>query len=80
MRKNKTKIDVTFGEGVALIRRQGHTAPIVASVLGREQNGIREIVHLDRLVHEDSYDWGEWNAFGAVSTILERSLPPEKVM
>ncbi len=68
-------MDVSFGDGFAVIRREGHSAPIVAKVLGCESEGRAETVYLDRLVHEDGNDWGEWGAHGAISTILSRMLP-----
>lgn len=68
-------MSITFGDGLALIRREGHSEPIVANVLGRESDGQGETVYLDRLVHEPGHDWGTWAARGAVSTILNRVLP-----
>ena len=68
-------MEVSFGDGFAVIRRQGHSAPIVATVLGRERAGRGETVYLDRLVHEEGHDWGEWGTHGAISTILTRQLP-----
>lgn len=73
--KDGTKMEVSFGDGFAVIRREGHSAPIVARVLGREREGRGETVYLDRLVHDESNNWGEWGAHGAISTILTRTLP-----
>jgi hypothetical protein len=44
-------------------------------VLGRELQGGRDVVYLDRLIHDDEQDWQEWTASGAISTILARLQP-----
>jgi len=36
MPKIATKVSIAFGDGVAVIRREGTTTAIVAKVLGRE--------------------------------------------
>jgi hypothetical protein len=67
---------VTLGDGSAVIRRNDSSAAVVvADVLGREIHGDRETVYLDRLVHDDRQNWGDWIASGAVSTILTRRAP-----
>jgi len=72
-----TRFNVAFGEGVAVVRRAGSTSVIVCNVLGREISSAgAENVYLDRLVHgsRGSEDWGDFDASGAVSTILTRKL------
>ena len=75
MPKIAAKVSITFGDGVAVIRREGVTTAIVAKVLGRELQGGRDVVYLDRLIHDDEQDWQEWTASGAISTILARLQP-----
>jgi len=70
----RTVMSVTLGEGVAVVRRQGRTDPIVAGVLGIERTEGVETVYLDRVVHGAGQDWQEWDAAGAVSTILSRPM------
>ena len=68
-------MSVSFGDGVAVIRRELSSAVIVAGVLGREPSNGFDTVYLDRLVHDEGQTWGEWTAQGAISTILSRELP-----
>jgi hypothetical protein len=75
MRNGLTKLSVTVGDGVAVIRRELSSAVIVAGVLGRDSSAGFDTLYLDRLVHDDFQDWGEWTAFGAISTILSRPIP-----
>ena len=75
MERTSPSINVTFGDGVAVIRRERSTSPIVAHVLGRETHGRVETVYLYRLVHDEEQNWHEWSASGAISTILSRVLP-----
>jgi len=70
---------VTIGDGVATISRRGRTEAIVARILGTErdpQSGT-ETVWLDRLVHYlKETQMQEWTCSGAITTILQRPLPP----
>jgi hypothetical protein len=69
------EVSVTLGDGVAVIRRKGTSACIVAGVLGLDTDagGATETVYLDRLVHRvGETDFEGWKVSGAVSTILRR--------
>lgn len=68
-------MSVIISGSIATIRRQGSSAVIVANVLGCERSQREETVYIDRLVHDDSQNWGEWSAGGAISTIFQRTLP-----
>jgi hypothetical protein len=68
-------IEVVIGDGSVTIRRSGHSAPIVAQVLGLDRNPDGEVtrIWLDRLVHRPGEAWtGAWSVHGAVSSIVER--------
>jgi len=67
--------DISIGDGWVTVRRHGRSTSIVAKILGEEtRKGIRTI-WLDRLVHyAGEKALGEWNASGAISTILSRDV------
>ena len=73
MRKS-VRVSFCIGEGVAVIRREGSTTPIVANILGREVGDQNETIYMDRLVHSAFEDWQDWTVDGAISTILTRKL------
>lgn len=68
--------DITFGDGVISIRRQGSSHVTVANVLGKETDTKTETtyVYLDRIVHRpEETEIGGWKVSGAISSILEKS-------
>lgn len=76
MQKTGLAVDTTvsLGEGIAVIRRKGVSAPVVAQILGvdRDGEGRSHRIYLDRRVHRrGECQVGEYEASGAVSTILE---------
>lgn len=75
MAKKIIRMSFGVGEGVAVVRREGSSVPIVANILGVEVKDGIETVYLDRLVHNGFQDWQDWIAAGAVSTILSRESP-----
>ena len=68
-------VDLSFDETVATVRF-GDRTPVVAKVLGvdREKGSIVR-VYLDRFIDKAvrTYRLENWNARGAVSTILEKT-------
>jgi len=72
------RVDVSLGDGVVVLKREGQSDPIVAGILGMEQNAEGEIVMiwLDRLVHKiGEKEFVDWDVSGAVSTVLKRVAP-----
>lgn len=77
--KEEVAGSIALGEGLATVRRRGHSSPVVAKVLGVEAGSTGEVerVYLDRLVHRPGeHNFGTWRASGAISTVLTRS--PDK--
>lgn len=69
------EVSVTLGDGVAVIRRKGTSACIVAGILGIDSGPAGEAgtVYLDRLVHRvGETEFQGWDVSGAVSTILRK--------
>jgi hypothetical protein len=69
------EVQVSLGDGVAVIRKTGRSRPIVAGVLGVESDadGVVLQVWLDRLVHAPGEQWaGPWAVSGAISSALTR--------
>jgi hypothetical protein len=69
------EVQVSLGEGAAVIRKHGRSRPIIAGVLGIESDadGMVQQVWLDRLVHAPGEEWdGAWAVSGAVSSVLTR--------
>jgi len=61
--------------------RFGERNPIVAKVLGVDrENGSVVRVYLDRLIHTTvkTYNLKSWSAWGAISTILEKTPLSQK--
>jgi hypothetical protein len=58
------------GDGVAVIRREGSSAALVASILGRESADGRDTIWLDRLVHDETQEWPDCEVSGVISTVL----------
>lgn len=70
---NTHHAEVTFGDGVAVIRRKGVSRPVVAGILGAESDIATRTsrVWLDRLAHgPKDLCFGGWSVSGAVSTVL----------
>lgn len=73
MKPNAVCADITFGDGVISIRRQGSSHFTVANVLGKEtDHKTGEVcVYLDRLVHlPEETEIGGWQVSGAISSIM----------
>lgn len=71
------EVAVAFGDGVVTIKKTGISSPIIAGILGTENDasGVPVRVWLDRLVHGPLETWeGTWQVSGAVSSILTRSV------
>jgi hypothetical protein len=78
MGRPNNEVEITLGDGVAVIRRQNRSTATVAHVLGETSANGAQRIYLDRLVHNGhQVMMGEWVASGAISTILERPLSPE---
>lgn len=87
MRKRHDELTTICGEvaihdGVAVLARNGRSAPIVARVLGSEIKDGVQTVWLASLIHEPhEMTVGDWALSGAISTILSRPIggghPPE---
>ncbi len=70
MKSKVPDLSVTFGEGVATVRRHGSSSLITANVIGREILGGKTRVFLDRLIHRSGDLAAGWGLEGCVSTIL----------
>lgn len=69
-------VNVDVGTEFVRIRKNGRRALIVAAILGRDLDSEGRVtrIWLDRLVHACNEHWtGEWQAHGAISTILTRT-------
>jgi len=72
-------VDMTFGDNSVVLRRSGNSQPVVANVLGSEQDPSTgaKTVWLDRKVHrpcECRFVEGgtTWFVSGAISTVLRK--------
>jgi len=75
MKPNAVCADITFGDGVISIRRQGSSHFTVANVLGKEtDHKTGEVrVYLDRLVHlPEETALGDWQVSGAISSVMTK--------
>lgn len=72
-RRSERKIEVTVGEGVVVLRREGERDVRQANVLGtlRDADG-RCTLYLDRFVHGPEDAFAGWSASGAITTILSQ--------
>lgn len=65
--------EVTIAETTVVLRRAGSSRPLVANILGCEQdaNGKRRI-WLDRRLHNGSHQQltAQWEGRGAISTVM----------
>lgn len=75
--QKEVHVELSFGEGTAVLRRSGSTKLAVAVVLGSETNPEtgKQTVWLDRLVHrsqDSKICQGDiiWTPSGAISTVL----------
>lgn len=74
----KITIDVLFGSDpeTVTIKQTGHSAPIVAGLLGVENDSSARpaVVYLRSKIHADRNDvnYQGWEPSGAISTILTR--------
>lgn len=68
-------VNVTFGEGVVVLHRSGHSKPAVANILGVEKAESGEVVkvYLDRRVHKPGEtSFVGWSVSGAVVTEMRK--------
>ena len=73
MKPNAVCVDITFGDSVISIRRQGSSHFTVANGLGKETDRkTGEVrVYLDRLVHlPEETEIGGWKVSGTISSIM----------
>lgn len=78
MAKEQKRVDVSLGDGVVVLKREGQSDAVIAGVLGvdRDESGEIETIWLDRLVHKVGEDtFVGWSVSGAVSTVLKRDAP-----
>ena len=71
--KDITNVVVAIGTDFVTIRKNRRHKPIVAKILGTDQDSDGDVrkIWLDRLVHGvDEYWTGQWQADGAISTVL----------
>lgn len=75
----KQRVDISFGDQSIVLRRSGKSRPVVANVLGSEENPATgaKTVWLDRKVHqrgESEFSEGDviWRCSGAISTVLRK--------
>lgn len=66
--------EVTVTESKVVIKRPGRSALVTANILGTkpDDRGLPETVWLDRIVHGADFQSLDWEATGAVSTVLRR--------
>jgi len=68
------------GDAVAIKRRRS-SGVITTRILGRETANGREVIYLDSLIHQGTEETlGEWEATGAVSSILTRACCPSSAL
>jgi hypothetical protein len=72
MSRGTTRREVTITGNVATVRTRGSSHIDTARVLGTIERAGEVRVYLDALLHRDGDDWGEWEAAGAVTTVLSR--------
>lgn len=74
MKYSLINASVELGDGVAVIRRDSASQPIVANVLEavKDEAGLVKTVWLDRVVHQTSDRFDGWEASGAFVTELHR--------
>lgn len=78
MSKEQKRVEVSLGENVVILKREGQSNPVIAGILGVDQNaeGVIETIWLDRLVHKrGESDFVGWKVSGAISSILKRDTP-----
>lgn len=78
MSKEQKQVDVSIGDGVVVLKREGQTEPVIAGILGmdRDSDGQIETIWLDRVVHKiGERSFVDWKVSGAVSSILKRDVP-----
>lgn len=68
---------VTVGESTVTMKKKGQSALVMANILGRTVDEAKnlETIWLDALVHSDNEEFAGWQANGAISTILRRTVP-----
>lgn len=78
MAKEQKRVDVSVGDGVVVLKREGQSSSVIAGILGmdRDEAGEIETIWLDRLVHKvGENQFVGWKVSGAVSTVLRRDAP-----
>ena len=75
-RKSERRIEVTEGEGVVVLRREGERDVRTARVLGSRVQRGRRVLYLDRFVHQPADVFEGWTAEGAITTILVQTKAP----
>lgn len=73
MTTNTHIAEVSIGDGIVVIKRNGVSQKIIANILGAERNAEDAInkIYLDRLIHKPiEKTLGIWNVTGAISSIL----------
>lgn len=78
MAKEKERVEVSIGQDVVVLKREGKSGPVLAGILGvdRDDSGEIDTIWLDRLVHKIGEDqFVGWHVSGAVTSILRREVP-----
>ena len=68
---------VTVGEATVTLKKKGQSALVISKILGSriDRANNLETIWLDGLVHSHKEEFAGWQASGAISTILRRTIP-----